>query len=388
MYGGGRCAWPAPSLWPATLAHVGDVIGSGDSSITTLDLFAGAGGLTEGLRSASALFEPVRAVEHDELAAATFDANHGSGIAYAGPIETWLAEEDVPEVDLVVGGPPCQGFSQLNRSKVGLERNSLWRSYAQTLLRARPKWFVLENVPAFLKSEEFAELREATARSGWLQDWQLDAGVVLASDFGAPQNRRRALVIGHHRDLPAPSFPVGELMGVPSTVRDAIGGIDPRVTRTELPDRTVLVGDREVPGAFTSVELHLTRHYEMKSRSRFESIPPGGNRFDLPWHLQTPGWRKHTTGSADVMGRMFWDKPSVTIRTEFFKPEKGRYLHPEEDRAITHFEAARLQGFPDDYKWVGGKVAIARQIGNAVPVALGAAIGRSILSVAEQRRSA
>ena len=86
----------------------------------------------------------------------------------------------------------------------------------------------------------------------------------------------------------------------------------------------------------------------------------------------------HTSGSGDVMGRMVWEKPSVTIRTEFFKPEKGRYLHPTEHRAITHFEAARLQGFPDDYLWVGSKVDIARQIGNAVPLPLGRALGEAI----------
>ena len=78
------------------------------------------------------------------------------------------------------------------------------------------------------------------------------------------------------------------------------------------------------------------------------------------------------------MGRLVWDKPSVTIRTEFFKPEKGRYLHPTEHRAITHLEAARIQGFPDDYLWVGSKTEIARQIGNAVPLALGRALGRAI----------
>ena len=79
------------------------------------------------------------------------------------------------------------------------------------------------------------------------------------------------------------------------------------------------------------------------------------------------------------MGRLFWDRPAVTIRTEFFKPEKGRYLHPEEDRAITHHEAARLMGFPDDFKWVGSKTSIARQIGNAVPIPLGKAIGIELL---------
>src|ERR1700744_1609418 len=101
--------------------------------------------------------------------------------------------------------------------------------------------------------------------------------------------------------------------------------------------------------------MHLTRYYEPSSLRRFARIPPGGNRFDLPRHLMSQCWRDHTTGSTDVMGRLSWDKPSVTIRTEFFKPEKGRYLHPTEPRALTHHEAARIQGFPDDYLWVGSK---------------------------------
>lgn len=88
------------------------------------------------------------------------------------------------------------------------------------------------------------------------------------------------------------------------------------------------------------------------------------------------------------MGRLHWDRPSVTIRTEFFKPEKGRFLHPEQPRAITHFEAARLQGFPDDFMWVGKKTDIARQIGNAVPVQLGEALSRHIIKHALGRATA
>ena len=85
------------------------------------------------------------------------------------------------------------------------------------------------------------------------------------------------------------------------------------------------------------------------------------------------------------MGRMHWDRPAVTIRTEFFKPEKGRYIHPDQNRAITHYEAARLQGFPDDFRWVGSKTSIARQIGNAVPIPLGRAIGMALLSALDAR---
>jgi len=111
---------------------------------------------------------------------------------------------------------------------------------------------------------------------------------------------------------------------------------------------------------------------------RFAKIPEHGNRFNLPDELLSPCWRRHVTGTGDVMGRLHLDKPSVTIRTEFFKPEKGRYLHPTEDRVITHYEAAMIQGFPEDYQWVGTREEIARQIGNAVPIPLGQAIGRQL----------
>jgi DNA (cytosine-5)-methyltransferase 1 len=162
-------------------------------------------------------------------------------------------------------------------------------------------------------------------------------------------------------------------------VRQALRGIDTRVTQTTLPDRSTDYADRTFAGAFRTFELHLGRDYAKVSLDRFAEIPLGGNRFDLPEDLQAPCWIKHKTGSADVMGRMHWDKPSVTVRTEFFKPEKGRYLHPTEHRAITHLEAAKLQGFPDDRLWVGSKTAIAKQIGNAVPTALGSAIGRLLV---------
>ena len=124
------------------------------------------------------------------------------------------------------------------------------------------------------------------------------------------------------------------------------------------------------------------------SLRRYKAIPEGGNRHSLPEELSTPNWINHQSGAGDVMGRLWSDRPSVTIRTEFYKPEKGRYLHPKADRPITHYEAALLQGFPPKYKWVGSKVQIARQIGNAVPVGLATAIAGELyryLSAATSR---
>jgi len=351
----------------------------GRSPITSIDLFAGAGGLTAGLHEGSHRIRTVRAVEFDLAAAATFDANHGSGLTYPGSIEDWLTEEETPEVDLVVGGPPCQGFSLLNRNRVGAERNSLWERYAETLVRARPKWFIMENVATFLKSPEYQELVRWTRPGGPLEDYSVEGRVLNAADYGAPQRRRRTVVLGHRRDANAVPWPKPTYgPGTYRTVRDAWVQIPRGVHTVDLPVKRTSFAGKVFPGPFRTKELHLTRDWSPLSMRRFRAIPAGGSRFDLPDELLAPCWRSHTTGAGDVMGRLRWDEPGVTVRTEFFKPEKGRYIHPTEHRTITHHEAARLQDFPDEYLWVGTKAEIARQIGNAVPLPLGRALGASI----------
>jgi hypothetical protein len=112
-----------------------------------------------------------------------------------------------------------------------------------------------------------------------------------------------------------------------------------------------------------------------------KTIPPGGNRFTLMQlrpDLTPACWFRKKSRATDVMGRLEWDKPALTIRTEFFKPEKVRYLHPEQHRPITHWEAARIQTFPDDFKFFGSKIEIARQIGNAVPPKLAEAVATEL----------
>lgn len=375
-----RCV-PTASLVRA--AHVGKNA-TPVQDLTVLDLFAGAGGLSAGLREVGG-FRTEAAVEMDVAAAATYAQNHPGTDVFVGSIEDWLARADVPSVDVIVGGPPCQGFSTLGKQDIEDARNMLWREYAQTIVAARPKFFVVENVAAFARSPQFAQFQAATRPGGELADYGFKHAILNAADYGAPQARRRAVLIGHHRDLPFPGWPeVTHGKGAHRTVREVLGAAPRDPSGTTLPDGLVEFGGHELPGVFTTRQLHVGRRYEPRSLLRFRHIPEGGNRFDIPDHLLAPCWRRHTSGAADVMGRLHWDRPAVTIRTEFFKPEKGRYLHPSEDRAITHYEAAVLQGFPLDYKWVGSKVAIARQIGNAVPIPLAAAIGRQLLRAAGQ----
>lgn len=358
-------------------------LGAGSKPLTVLDLFAGAGGLTEAFKQAGC--HVVGAVEIDKAAAATYAANHG-GIVSAVSVQEWLQARTLPEVDIVVGGPPCQGFSLLGLQDPNDVRSALWNDYVEVVLRYRPQYFVLENVGAFTKAPEYAALASETGPGGRLGDYGFVASVLNAADYGCPQVRRRAIFVGYRKDRPEPVLPAPTHAGSPVTVRQAFADrrVHRRVEYRALEDIVPRRRDDGLPGPFASWQLHVDRTYSSVSKARFKCIPPGGNRHDLPVNLQAPCWRGFTTGAGDVMGRLHWDRPSVTIRTEFTKPEKGRYLHPSEDRALTLYEGALLQGFPDDYRWVGTRTEISRQIGNAVPIELGHAIASSIRIEAER----
>lgn len=331
----------------------------------------------------------------DTEAAASYEATFGAGTVFNGDIKDWLLNGSVPEADVIVGGPPCQGFSSLGKQDVEDSRNALWLEYAATIRRANPKLFVVENVAEFRKSPQFQQFKAVTEKGGLLEDYEFESEVLNAADYGAAQSRKRAVLIGFHKDLGSPGMPVATHSSAPKksgllphvTLREVFKGVPPEPDRdhTFEKKRTVYKG-RGYAGPFKTRDLHWSRNYTELSLKRFAVIPPGGNRRDLePFpELMAPCWVTHKSGSGDVMGRLNWDRPSVTIRTEFFKPEKGRYLHPEEDRAITHFEAALLQGFGADHRFVGSRTAIARQIGNAVPIPLGAAIGRTLIGALDQ----
>ena len=348
---------------------------------SVVDLFAGCGGLTAGFGMADCdigEFQPIAAVDSDVDSAATYAANFGDHV-FLGSIEDWLKGAHYPDsADIVLGGPPCQGFSPLGKQEVTDRRNALWKQYVEAVHNLRPKFFVLENVREFLRSEQFRGLEAACRPGEELEDYELEDFVLDSSHYGSPQRRRRAILIGRRRGHPPLGAPLPSSRR--SNVREAFHGLHAEVQNRDLPDRSAEFRGQLLQGPFVTTELHVSRFFTQLSLDRYRSIPPGGNRFDIPYRLQAPCWRRHRTGSADVMGRLSWDKPSVTIRTEFYKPEKGRYLHPTANRPITHLEAARLQGFPDKYKWFGSKYSIARQIGNAVPLELGQALGQHILT--------
>lgn len=352
---------------------------------TLIDLFAGCGGMTVGFKAAG--FQPVGAVEWDLHAASTYAANFGSDHILSIDIADWA--DAVPQADLVIGGPPCQGFSNLGARDQSDPRNRLWREYVRIVKIAKPKVFVIENVDRFKSSYEFGLLVNEV-EAGELKDYEIAWGVLNAADYGVPQRRRRTIVIGSRIGTPRLPVPTHSDRGDGrpwTTVRSAIGALPRETATTSLPDVTSVFFDEVVPGPFKESEIHLGRNPRPLSKLRYDHIPPGGGRFDLPDELMPPCWANKPTGTTDVMGRMRWDRPSLTIRTEFFKPEKGQYLHPQWDeddpdnrvnRPITHLEGARLQTFPEDFVWCGSKINIAKQIGNAVPCLLAERIARSV----------
>jgi len=324
---------------------------------TFIDLFSGAGGFALGFVQAG--FIPVLAVEFDKSAVATYEANFGKH-CYGRDIGTL---DEFPKARVIIGGPPCQGFSNLGAHIADDPRNQLWRHFIRAVKQVRPRVFVMENVPPLLSSEEGRHVMAQARALGY----QVEGRVLNAADFGAPQQRKRAIIIGSR--VGAVVFP--EQTHTDPRKRDLCSlhlsnWVSVRQAISDLPP---------IP---TDYSLHIGRNPTPKSLERYRHIPPGGNRWNLPQELMPECWKRKTEGGTDLFGRLLWDAPSVTIRTEFFKPEKGRYLHPEEDRPITHREAARLQCFPDEFVFVGSKTEIAKQIGNAVPVKFAYAIARAV----------
>lgn len=334
-----------------------------------IDLFCGAGGMSLGFREEGV--EPVLALDNDAAAIRTHALNF-SGKALCGDIERWLETAKIPQADVVIGGPPCQGFSLLNRKRDGDSRRALWEPYLEIAHQSDARVFVMENVAELFRSPELIAIREKALQYGFATK----AAIVNAADYGAPQTRKRTIVIGWRRII-EPDFPPRPSHADPSkklnlppwrTVRQAIGDL-PKPIGTEV-------------GVGSPIDLHFGRRPTELSIARYKAVPIGGNRFDLQRNAPslTPDcWVRKTSGGTDLFGRLWWDRPSVTIRTEFFKPEKGRYLHPDQHRPITHREAARLMGFPDDFLFSGSKTDIARQIGNAVPPPLAAALARMVV---------
>ena len=349
-----------------------------------IDLFCGCGGMTRGFID-TGMFSPVFANDFDSAALQSYQRNFDRGKKHSigGDIISLLNKNPsmIPEADVVIGGPPCQGFSLLNRNRDGDPRRRLWVQFLRAAELSKASVIIMENVPQLLSSIEFEEICIELNAMGFQY---IESAILVAADYGVPEIRRRAVIMASKKtpiSLPRPtrcdpnktalykSFFSGQRVRPWATVRSAIG------------DLPVPIGT-DIRNEPPPLNLHFGRTPTEVSLERYKAVPPGGNRFDLLKNRSdiTPEcWKRKKSGGTDLFGRLWWDRPSVTIRTEFFKPEKGRYLHPDQNRPITHREAARIQSFPDDFIFCGNKIEIAKQIGNAVPPLLAKAVAESAI---------
>jgi len=356
---------------------------SGSHPLRLIDAFAGCGGMTLGfVRLSRGSFKPIWANDINRFAAQTYNTNFGNHCLIGDVVDILAdSETEMPEADVVIGGPPCQGFSLLNKGRAHDPRKRLWKPFLEIVRRSNASIFVMENVPQILNSPEFNAILKESEKMGF----KVASGKMCAADYGVPQSRYRAFILGSRLDDPDRYFPPKK------THYDPNSGICADFINEDYVDHPLpwvdvrsAIGDLPAPEGTqirsepSPLDLHFGRTPTPLSQDRYRAIPAEGmNRFDLQERapeLTPECWIKKVSGGTDLFGRLWWNKPAFTIRTEFFKPEKGRYLHPKQHRPITHREAARFQSFPDDFVFTGTKIEIAKQIGNAVPPLLAARI--------------
>ena len=339
--------------------------------LTAIDLFSGAGGFSLGLERAG--FSVVLGVDSWSIATDSYSRNFthpavcmdlarttGRTLLKAGGARRG-------SVDLVVGGPPCQGFSIQRIGSDHDARNSLVLEYARLLKEVFPRLFVLENVPGLIGTRG-KPLFNGFVKMATAAGFGVAFHVVDAVAYGVPQHRRRVLVLGWRRKDTAP-FRLPSVTQVDTeytTVMDAIGDLPSAAPRD--------AGHADDP-------LHReTRLSELNLR-RLRLIPPGGGMQDLPIDMRVRCHKKgaDAIGHRYVYGRLAPDRPANTITARFDSFTRGRFAHPYEHRNITLREGARLQTFPDTFHFCGNQEEIAAQIGNAVPPLLAQAIGKAAI---------
>lgn len=370
-------------------------------TIPILDLFCGTGGFSHGFEQ-TGQFEVVGGIDLLPDRINTFVANHATARATCGDIRTVSVDDlwtngNAPEV--IIGGPPCQGFSSIRPFRNLTEkdpRNSLFEQFAFAVESLRPSWFVLENVVGLLTSQKGKVLDavlNAFSTSGYRTSWR----VLNAAFYGLPQRRERFVLVGsrdgHEFEWPEPTHyfdgaksmagrhgqhhEVGPLfrrkMRKAVTVMDAIHDL-PEIeagescseyrTNIELTEY-----ERFMRGTCDVLTLHeATKH----SEKMLEIIRHAGFNINaLPEGMVTSGF-------STCYSRLEPDRPAVTLTVNFVHPSSNKCIHPYQNRALTPREGARIQGFPDAFEFVGTRAQIIKQIGNAVPPVLGRVIAESL----------
>jgi DNA (cytosine-5)-methyltransferase 1 len=375
---------------------------------TIIDLFCGTGGFSKGFEnSQSGKFKVILGIDILKDSIATFRANHKDAIGLCADINRIKKSQlindykiDKNSVDLIIGGPPCQGFSSIRPNRSVNEndpRNNLYLSFVSFVDFFRPKMFIMENVVGLAthKNGETIEIIQSTFKNiGYETEWK----ILNAASYGVPQKRERLIIMGVEKGakiyFPEPThYFNGKTIGYkfkdklistacdlftknikPTvTIRDAIDDL-PEIESGEeainylYPPKTVYQRLRRKNNE--TLLLHKATDH---SPEMLEIIKQSGSSINaLPKGLVNSGF-------STCYSRLTYDEPSVTLTVNFVHPASNKCIHPSQNRALTPREGARIQSFDDDFIFVGSRTKIVKQIGNAVPPLLGEAIANSIV---------
>lgn len=359
---------------------------------TAIDLFCGAGGLSEGLRQAG--FAVLAGNDFNDRAGETYASTHADAKFLPGPIQSLTPRDFLRasglargDLDVLAGGPPCQAYSVYNHQR-GMhdERSSLFREHLRMVDGLRPKWVVMENVTGIFSAGGGSAVQAITDGFQSL-GYSVEYRILKAEEFGVPQERRRVVFMGNRTGEPIvwPEPTHGPGLKPFVTVAEAIGDL-PAIGNGET-----YRSDRYLSAPSGAYQTDLRRDSDRVlnhaaprlapiNLERMRFIPQGGSWRDIPFDL-LPAGMKHAKRSDHTKryGRLRWDGLSSTILTKC-DVHWGAYIHPDQDRSLSVREAARFQSFPDWFEFLGSPTEQYVQVGNAVPPLLGRAIGASILS--------
>ena len=358
---------------------------------TAIDLFCGAGGLSEGFRQAG--FRVLAGNDNSPFAAQTFAASHREAELFPGPIEDISARDFLSasrlakgELHCLIGGPPCQAFSVYNHQR-GMhdKRSGLFYEYLRIVDGLRPKWVVMENVTGITSvggGRAVKEILSGLARLGY----RVEARILRAEEYGVPQERRRIFFLGNRLGLPVswPEPTHGPGLQPFVTVWEAIGDLPPLQNGEDprgplpYPQPPTTRYQAVLRRNSREVNNHAAPRLAPINLRRMKHIPEGGSWRDIPFDLLPAGMKRaRRCDHTKRYGRLRKQGMASTILTKC-DLHWGAFIHPEQDRALTVREAARLQSFPDCFTFAGSRTEQYVQVGNAVPPLLGQKVAEAV----------
>ncbi|HZJ78745.1 MAG TPA: DNA cytosine methyltransferase [Clostridia bacterium] len=360
------------------------------SKFNIVDLFAGVGGLSYGF-SKMLQFDIIAANEIEKDISIAYTLNHPNVNMMNCDIND-LTEEtlsnalDGKKVDVVVGGPPCQSYSTLGKRQMD-ERANLFMQYKRVLTILQPRAFVFENVVGILSMDKgrlFQQIKSEFEELGYI----LKHSVLNAVDFGVPQHRERVILVGFKDNnsfsYPTPTHGTGLKPHV--TLKDAIGDL-PVIKSGQFKDFYQLPADNDFLRFVRADDSEIVSEHSAPRNGAhlvqiMEALKDGQSKDDLPEEIRPK------SGYGNTYAKLWWKRPSTTITRNFACPSSSRCVHPRDSRAMSIREGARLQSFPDDYKFYGADGMKRLEIGNAVPPLLSVVIAKQMLLALKNENAA